>query len=653
MLSFLVAMTLAAQGATDVPGPGIAETLARERAATIGNLRYELAFVIPATRKEAVQGRAVLRFTLQTPHRVVLDFAQPADRLRTVRAGGVEVRALVENGHLTIPADATRAGENEIAIDFVAGDESLNRTDEFLYTLFVPARAHLAFPSFDQPNLKARYTLALTVPAGWEAVANGAERDRDGRHASISSKRNRCRPISSGSWPGNSRSRRLCGTAATSACSTARPTRQRLARNRDAMFDLHASALAWLEDYTAVPYPWGKFDFVMIPAFQFTGMEHAGAILYNASLLLDESATQQQQLGRATTIAHETAHMWFGNLVTMEWFSDVWMKEVFANFMAAKIVNPAFPQVNHDLRFLLAHYPGAYEVDRTAGTNPIRQPLANLNEAGQLYGAIIYQKAPIMMRQLELMIGETALRDGLRQYLKQHAYANATWLDLVAILDAKTPENLAAWSRAWVEERGRPAFATTLRTGRRGITALTLEGTDPLQRGLVWPQRLERGARLPRVGRRGAGHRDRVFDERSWRHRQAASAVRVAEWGRARLRPVRAGSREPAVSARASRGDSGRADARQRMGHALGEHARGARRTGCVRGPGITRAAAGDGRTEPAACSFLPRARLLAPPAPGISANGVRPRSRRCCATVSGGPRRAVRSRRGSTPTAT
>ena len=104
--------------------------------------------------------------------------------------------------------------------------------------------------------------------------------------------------------------------------------------------------------------------------------------------------------------------MWFGNLVTMEWFSDVWMKEVFANFMAAKIVNPAFPQVNHDLRFLLAHYPGAYEVDRTAGTNPIRQPLANLNEAGQLYGPIIYQKAPIMMRQLELMIGETALRDG-------------------------------------------------------------------------------------------------------------------------------------------------------------------------------------------------------------------------------------------------
>jgi aminopeptidase N len=97
--------------------------------------------------------------------------------------------------------------------------------------------------------------------------------------------------------------------------------------------------------------------------------------------------------------------MWFGDLVTMKWFNDVWMKEVFANFMAAKIVNPSFPNVNHALRFLYQYYPAAYDVDRTEGANPIRQELANLNEAGSLYGAIIYQKAPIVMRQLELLLG--------------------------------------------------------------------------------------------------------------------------------------------------------------------------------------------------------------------------------------------------------
>ena len=490
MLTLLLAMTLAAQEGTAVPGPGVPEALARERAATIRNLRYELAFVIPAERKEPVQGRVVVRFSLDTPHRVVLDFAQPRDRVRAVRAGGREVRFEFENGHLTIPADATQAGPNEIAVTFVAGDEALNRSDEFLYTLFVPARAHFAFPAFDQPNLKARYTLSLTVPDGWQAVANGGERERTGATIHFVE----TQPLPTYLF-GFVAGRFAIETATRNGREFRMFHREtdpaRLARNRDAMFDQHASALAWLEDYTAIPYPWGKFDFVMIPAFQFSGMEHAGAILYNSTLFLDESATQQQLLGRASTVAHETAHMWFGNLVTMEWFSDVWMKEVFANFMAAKIVNPAFPQLNHDLRFLLAHYPGAYQIDRTAGTNPIRQPLANLNEAGQLYGPIIYQKAPIMMRQLELMLGETALRDGLREYLKRYAYGNATWLDLVAILDARTPENLAEWSRAWVEERGRPEFRTTLRAGPRGITALTLDAEDPLRRGLVWPQRLE------------------------------------------------------------------------------------------------------------------------------------------------------------------
>ncbi len=251
-------------------------------------------------------------------------------------------------------------------------------------------------------------------------------------------------------------------------------------------------ALAWLEAYTSIPYPWGKFDFVLIPSFQFGGMEHAGAILYNASgLMLDESATQNQLLERASVIAHETAHMWFGDLVTMRWFDDVWMKEVFANFMAAKIVNPSFPDVNHELRFLLAHHPSAYQVDRTAGTNPIRQPLANLDDAGQLYGAIIYQKAPVVMRQLELILGENSFRDGLREYLKRYAYGNATWSDLVRILDARTNRDLVQWSRAWVEERGRPTVTTRVRVNDRGqLEGLELLASDPLDRGLVWPERL-------------------------------------------------------------------------------------------------------------------------------------------------------------------
>jgi aminopeptidase N len=502
MMGVVLAALVAA--AADQPvGPGIAESLARERVEALSNVRYELAFVIPPARQTAVLGRVVVRATLKAPHRIVLDFEQPRDHVQAVRVHGRAIGINYENGHLVIPADETVAGENQVEVQFTAGDEALNRNDEFLYTLHVPARARFTFPCFDQPDVKARYTLTLMIPDGWQVVANGADTQQ--------------REMVPGREPGTwSDTVRFAETAplptylfsfVAGKFSTETATRNgrtfhmlhretdpaKVARNRDAIFDLHAAALAWLEDYTGIKYPFGKFDFVMIPSFQFGGMEHPGAILYNAAnMMLDESATQNQLLERASTIAHETAHMWFGDLVTMRWFNDVWMKEVFANFMAAKIVNPSFPQVNHALRFLLSNYPQAYQVDRTAGANPIRQALANLTEAGQLYGPIIYQKAPIVMRQLELIVGETAFRDGLREYLGQYSFGNATWLDLIRILDARTRENLAAWSRAWVDERGRPTFTTTIRTSGDGrLDAIVLTQSDPMtSRHQVWPQRL-------------------------------------------------------------------------------------------------------------------------------------------------------------------
>jgi len=488
-------LALAVMAALAAPGAGIPQSLAKERAAAIASVRYELELRLPAGRAQPIRGREVVRFRLAAPQRVVLDFAPPRANVLSITRGGQTVDFTMANNHIVVPMGHTRAGENELTIEFIAGDDSLNRSDDFLYTLFVPARAHLAFPVFDQPDLKARYTLTLDVPQGWQAVANGAASTPSPRPGGVRISFAETEPLptylfafAAGKFQvetatRNGREFHMYHRETDAA---------KVARNRDAIFDLHASALAWLEDYTGIPYPFGKFDFVLIPAFQFGGMEHAGAILYNATgLMLDESATQNQELGRASVIAHETAHMWFGDLVTMRWFNDVWMKEVFANFMAAKIVNPSFPKVNHELRFLLAHYPAAYEVDRTAGANPIRQPLANLNEAGQLYGAIIYQKAPIVMRQLEALVGEDAFRDGLREYLKTYSFGNATWNDLIRILDAKTPQDLAAWNHAWVEERGRPEIRTSVLTDEKTRWRVRVDASDPLRRRLAWPQRMD------------------------------------------------------------------------------------------------------------------------------------------------------------------
>jgi aminopeptidase N len=479
------------------PEPGVPLTLAVERAQTIRDLRYTLSFDIPVAATEPIAGRADIRFTFEAGGPLVLDFEPGAEHVTSLAVGGKPSRFRAANGHLIIPAGELVSGENAIAITFSAGDAALNRQSEFLYSLFVPARARLTFPCFDQPDLKARYALDLTVPADWQAVANGAEADRttsgDRAHVRFAE----TPPVSTYLFA--FAAGRFDVETSVRAGRTFRMYHRetdaaKVARNRDAVFDLHAEALAWLEGYTTIPYPFGKFDFVLIPSFQFSGMEHPGAIFYNAaSILLDESATENQLLGRANVIAHETAHMWFGDLVTMRWFDDVWMKEVFANFMAAKIANPAFPTVDHELRFLVSHYPAAYAIDRTAGTHPIRQPLDNLNDAGSQYGAIIYQKAPIVMRQLERLLGADGLRDGLRIYLRQFRFGNATWLDLIRVLDDRTERDLAAWSRAWVEEAGRPIIETALETAADGtVSALSLAQRDPrADRRLEWTQTIE------------------------------------------------------------------------------------------------------------------------------------------------------------------
>jgi aminopeptidase N len=479
-------------GAQDAIAPGVPLTLAKERAARIRDVRYDLRFSIPDTMTAPVTGSVTIHFTLSDASRpVVLDFAGNPDRVHDVHVSAKPIAVDVRNEHIVIPASALRKGANAVTLSFDASDLALNRNPEFMYTLFVPARARLAFPCFDQPDIKARYALTLDVPRGWEAVSNGVETGPAPKPDTTTIAFAETQPISTYLF--------AFATGRFQVDTAERGGRrfrmfhretdvQKVARNRDAIFDLHASALAWLERYADLPYPFGKFDFVLVPSFQFGGMEHPGSIFYNASsLLLDPSATINQQLGRASLIAHETAHMWFGDLVTMRWFNDVWMKEVFANFMAAKIVNPSFPQINHELRFLYAHYPTAYDVDRTPGTNAIRQPLDNLNEAGSLYGAIIYQKAPIVMRQLEMIVTPDGLRDGLRDYLKRHKFANASWADLISLLDERTSEDLAAWSNAWVSEAGRPTVTTEINGG-----LIAFRQNDPVSRpGLKWVQHVD------------------------------------------------------------------------------------------------------------------------------------------------------------------
>ncbi|MDF1559897.1 MAG: M1 family aminopeptidase [Bacteroidales bacterium] len=484
---------------TEYTAPGVSKLLATYRYETLKDVRYNLSFRIDTGRTSPVEGTAVIEFERTSGREpLVIDFNVPADHLRSVSVNGRQAEAALTNGHIVIDRSLLSKSYNRVEVGFRAGDLSLNRNDEYLYTLFVPDRASTAFPCFDQPDIKGRFMLALDIPESYRAMSNNPVVSADTSAGRVTLRFSETKPISTYLFAFAAGRFELIEKEIDGVKMEMlhRESRQGYVdKNSDEIFRLHYSALKWLEEYTHIPYPFDKFGFVLLPPFQYSGMEHPGSIFYRASsLMLEASPTLNEQLSRASLIAHETSHIWFGDLVTMKWFDDVWLKEVFAGYMSDKIVTPDFPSVNHELRFLLSRYPAAYNVDRTRGTNPVIQELGNMKDAGSLYGAIIYNKAPIVMRQLGQLAGEEKLREALQIYLKEYSFGNARWDDLIAIIEKVTRKPLEEWSRMWFREAGMPLITPAVSSGEENADVsyrISFREDDPAGNLRHWPQTLQ------------------------------------------------------------------------------------------------------------------------------------------------------------------
>jgi aminopeptidase N len=472
--------------------PGVSLALANSRSATISAIQYQLYFIIPTEQTGLINSAESIDFKLNKLSQLQIDFKQSADHLKTVSVNGKAIAVDFKNEHILVAQEHLKIGANHIEISFVAGNESLNRNKDFLYALFVPDHARTVFPCFDQPDLKANFLLSLTVPTDWKVMANAVKKDSLAQGNSVTYHFNNSDKLPT----------YLFSFTAGKYTYVTKKMKDRemeflyretdsakIKLSVDSVFVAHRDAIDFLEDWTAIKYPFQKVGFVGIPDFQFGGMEHPGEVQYKASaLFLDQGATKDQFISRSNLISHETAHMWFGDLVTMKWFNDVWMKEVFANFMADKVTEKLMGKNTFDLKFLQDHYPSAYGVDRTLGANPIRQQLDNLQEAGSMYGNIIYHKAPIMMRQLELLMGKENFQKGIREYLKRYAYSNATWNDLIAILSKYSKSDLYSWNKVWVNEPGRPVFNYEIKYNGDKISDLSISQKSEIGGQRIWPQ---------------------------------------------------------------------------------------------------------------------------------------------------------------------
>ena len=491
--------------------PGVPAELAAARRAQLTAVAYELALSV--STRDTVAGTVTVSFSRRRGGDVILDFRGLSIGTASVNGTDWTDAASAWNGHhVVVPASRLRLGRNRVTLSFTtpvaSSGAAIIRTKDatdsstYLYTLLVPSDANLLFPCFDQPDLKARVTLRLTTPPTWRALANGAATRADTSAHGVTHHFATTKPLSTyliafaaGPWQVHTRREVIApGGAPVATSMYVRASRAKEAES-DTLLAMNARALRWLGSYFGVPYGFDKFDALLAPAFPFGGMEHPGAVFYNEeSFIYRERPTTSQLLGRQATTFHEVAHQWFGDYVTMRWFDDLWLKEGFATFMAARMQAALEPTSNAWKTFYLRNKPTAYGTDATAGTTPVWQALANLDQAKSNYGPIVYNKAPSVLRQLEYLVGPRAFQSGVQRFLRQHAYGNATWQSLLAAIGAAAGRDLTGWGRQWMLRPGMPVVTQQLEIADGRISRLRL-AQRPAQPGVsgagAWPLKVQ------------------------------------------------------------------------------------------------------------------------------------------------------------------
>ncbi len=341
----------------------------------------------------------------------------------------------------------------------------------YALTQFEPADARRAFPCFDEPAMKATFEVTLTVPADLDALSNGAALETRGLPSGHKRIRFAETPVLSTYLVAF-----VVGElAAVTGQVGAVPVRVLAVPGKEHLgalaLEMACAFLPILEGYFGIPYPYGKLDLVAAPDFEAGAMENAGAILFRESLLLldGQTASLDAQRGVAITVAHEMAHQWFGNLVTMEWWDDLWLNEAFATWMEFRVVDVWRPgwQLWTDFERMKAT---PLHLDSLQSTRPIQAAVRSPEQANEMFDGITYNKGAAVLRMFEIFLGEDVFREGVRGYLKAHAGQNAQASALWAALAQASGQPVAALAKSWFERPGYPLLSIAVEGSRARVS---------------------------------------------------------------------------------------------------------------------------------------------------------------------------------------
>ena len=359
------------------------------------------------------------------------------------------------------------AGDHVIEISWTGGIReslrglyrSLRGEERYAATQFEAADARRAFPCFDEPEFKARFSVELIHPAGNAAIANmpvtsqGSVDER--RTRTVFRETPKISTYLVAFTVGPYEFTPVATTPSGIPVRVCLPPG--LAAQGIYARDAHMRSVEWLQGYTALPYPYYKVDAIGIPDFEAGAMENPGAITYRTRLLAadERNASIQVLKGAFSTAAHELTHMWWGDLVTMRWWTDLWLNESFASFVGEKATAALNPEWRY-WRDFVAENTSAFNLDALASTHPISVEARSAEEASQRFDAISYTKGAAVLRMIEGYLGEDAFREGVRIYLKRHAEANASADDFWRALDESSGQDVTKIANAWIKESGHP-----------------------------------------------------------------------------------------------------------------------------------------------------------------------------------------------------
>jgi aminopeptidase N len=477
-----------------VPGENLSREEARERAAILSVERYDVALDVrsavgPATgseanggypRPEAGAGPRTFRSTTVIDFRCAVPGASSfadliAPAVTSVRLNGRELdpAAVFDGSRIALEGLAER---NTLVVDarcaYSRTGEGLHRFEDpedhevYLYTQYEPADARRVFANFEQPDLKAPFTFQVTAPEGWTVLSNGAH---EGEPAAAEGGGQTVRfvptqPISTyitavvaGPYHvEHDHYSRTFDDKAVLDIPLSVLCRRSLARHfdADAIFEVTKQGLDFFHESFDYPYPFGKYDQAFVPEYNLGAMENPGCVTFQEEFIFRGKVTRASYEHRANVILHEMAHMWFGDLVTMRWWDDLWLKESFADFMGALAQVEATGFTEGWITFANRRKSWAYRADQLPSTHPVVADIRDLEDAKLNFDGITYSKGASVLKQLVAYVGRDAFLEAARRYFKRNAYGNTTLGDLLSVLAETSGRDMSAWSAAWLETAG-------------------------------------------------------------------------------------------------------------------------------------------------------------------------------------------------------